>query len=160
MQPVAEEIGAAPYLAVPEQNAAERQIARFEEGATLEEIYAEQVARDRDDRWLTEQHSVGGGAPRGARQPIGVAGHPRADALSTVASLGFRRVSPEERATSSRSRLAIEALRALDPVLREGGVDRGDRARLRAGAREPPARVRDGGRGAKAPVEPRRPRRL
>jgi hypothetical protein len=28
---------------VPEQNAAERQIARFEEGASLEEIYAEQV---------------------------------------------------------------------------------------------------------------------
>ena len=41
--PAAEEIGAAPYLAVPEQNAAERQIERFEDGATLEEIYAEQV---------------------------------------------------------------------------------------------------------------------
>ena len=41
--PVAEEIGAAPYLAIPERNAAERQIARREEGATLEEIYAEQV---------------------------------------------------------------------------------------------------------------------
>jgi len=41
--PVADEIGAAPYLAVPGQNAAERQIARFEEGASLEEIYAEQV---------------------------------------------------------------------------------------------------------------------
>jgi glutamate---cysteine ligase / carboxylate-amine ligase len=41
--PVAEEIGAAPFLAVPAQNAAERQIARYEEGATLEEIYAEQV---------------------------------------------------------------------------------------------------------------------
>ena len=41
--PVAEEIGAAPYLAVPERNAAERQIERFEDGATLEEIYAEQV---------------------------------------------------------------------------------------------------------------------
>jgi len=41
--PVADEIGAAPFLAVPERNAAERQIARFEEGATLEEIYAEQV---------------------------------------------------------------------------------------------------------------------
>jgi carboxylate-amine ligase len=41
--PVAEEIGAAPYLAVPERNAAERQIERFEEGASLEEIYAEQV---------------------------------------------------------------------------------------------------------------------
>ena len=41
--PVAEEIGAAPYLTVPERNAAERQIERFEEGASLEEIYAEQV---------------------------------------------------------------------------------------------------------------------
>ena len=41
--PVAEELGAAPYLAIPERNAAERQIARFEEGATLEEIYAEQA---------------------------------------------------------------------------------------------------------------------
>ena len=41
--PVAEEIGAAPYLAIPERNAAERQIARFEDGATLEEIYAEQA---------------------------------------------------------------------------------------------------------------------
>jgi carboxylate-amine ligase len=41
--PVADEIGAAPYLALPAANAAERQIARYEEGATLEEIYAEQV---------------------------------------------------------------------------------------------------------------------
>jgi glutamate---cysteine ligase / carboxylate-amine ligase len=41
--PVAEEIGAAPYLAVPERNAAERQLERLEEGASLEEIYAEQV---------------------------------------------------------------------------------------------------------------------
>ena len=41
--PVADEIGAAPYLAVPEKNAAERQIARLEEGASLREIYAEQV---------------------------------------------------------------------------------------------------------------------
>jgi glutamate---cysteine ligase / carboxylate-amine ligase len=41
--PVAEEIGAAAYLSVPERNAAERQIARFEEGADLKEIYAEQV---------------------------------------------------------------------------------------------------------------------
>jgi carboxylate-amine ligase len=41
--PVAEELGAAPYLSIPERNAAERQIARFEEGATLDQIYAEQV---------------------------------------------------------------------------------------------------------------------
>ena len=43
VSPVADEIGAAPFLAVPAANAAERQIARYEEGATLEEIYAEQV---------------------------------------------------------------------------------------------------------------------
>ena len=41
--PVAGELGVTGYLAVPERNAAERQIARFEEGASLQEIYAEQV---------------------------------------------------------------------------------------------------------------------
>ena len=42
--PVAEEIGAAPFLAVPDTNAAERQIARFEAGFSLEQIYGEQVS--------------------------------------------------------------------------------------------------------------------
>jgi carboxylate-amine ligase len=51
--PVAEELGAASFLAVPAANAAERQIARYEEGATLEEIYAEQV------RLMAEQVSTG-----------------------------------------------------------------------------------------------------
>jgi glutamate---cysteine ligase / carboxylate-amine ligase len=41
--PVAEEVGAAAWLAVPERNAAERQIARHQEGATMEQIFAEQV---------------------------------------------------------------------------------------------------------------------
>lgn len=41
--PAAEELGAASYLAVPAVNPAERQLARLGEGATLEEIYAEQV---------------------------------------------------------------------------------------------------------------------
>jgi glutamate---cysteine ligase / carboxylate-amine ligase len=41
--PVAEELGADSFIAIPEANAAERQIARFEEGASLQEIYAEQV---------------------------------------------------------------------------------------------------------------------
>jgi glutamate---cysteine ligase / carboxylate-amine ligase len=41
--PVADEIGAAAHLGVPERNAAERQIARFEEGASLEEVYALEV---------------------------------------------------------------------------------------------------------------------
>jgi len=44
------------------------------------------------------------------------------NAASAAASLGFRRVSPEAR-DLPQVRLAIEALRALDPVLREGGVD-------------------------------------
>ena len=41
--PVADEIGAASWLRIPDQNAAERQIARRAEGASFEEIYAEQV---------------------------------------------------------------------------------------------------------------------
>ena len=41
--PVAEEIGAAPFLAVPTVNAAERQIARHEAGGSLFEIYAGEV---------------------------------------------------------------------------------------------------------------------
>jgi glutamate---cysteine ligase / carboxylate-amine ligase len=46
--PVAEELGAAPYLTVPAANAAERQIVRYEEGASLREIYAAEVlARER-----------------------------------------------------------------------------------------------------------------
>ncbi|MGH3064926.1 MAG: hypothetical protein ACRDOF_01365, partial [Gaiellaceae bacterium] len=44
------------------------------------------------------------------------------NALSAVASIGFRRVSPEAR-DLAQVRLAIESLRALDPILREGGVD-------------------------------------
>src|SRR3954447_9059439 len=43
VQPVAEELGCAAALSIPAANAAERQIARHEAGATLEEIYAEQV---------------------------------------------------------------------------------------------------------------------
>jgi len=43
VMPVAEELGSAPFLAVSEQNSAERQIARYEEGAGLREIYAELV---------------------------------------------------------------------------------------------------------------------
>ncbi|HZR94403.1 MAG TPA: YbdK family carboxylate-amine ligase [Gaiellaceae bacterium] len=43
VQPVADELGASPWLSLPERNAAERQIARHEEGASMEEIFAEQV---------------------------------------------------------------------------------------------------------------------
>ncbi len=43
VQPVVEELGLAQWLTVPRQNSAERQLARFAEGATIEEIYAELV---------------------------------------------------------------------------------------------------------------------
>ena len=42
--PAAEELGCAEHLAIPAQNAAERQIARHADGADLREIYAEQRA--------------------------------------------------------------------------------------------------------------------
>jgi carboxylate-amine ligase len=42
--PVAEELGTANLLAIPSANAAERQLARHEQGATLKEIYTEQIA--------------------------------------------------------------------------------------------------------------------
>jgi carboxylate-amine ligase len=46
--PVAEETGAAPFLAVPAANSAERQQARWQDGATLEQIYAmEGIAGER-----------------------------------------------------------------------------------------------------------------
>jgi carboxylate-amine ligase len=41
--PVAEEVGAASWLEVPVANAAERQLARFDEGLSLREIYAQEV---------------------------------------------------------------------------------------------------------------------
>jgi glutamate---cysteine ligase / carboxylate-amine ligase len=41
--PVAEELGAAPFLGIPSSNAAQRQIARYETGATLGEIYADEI---------------------------------------------------------------------------------------------------------------------
>jgi hypothetical protein len=43
-------------------------------------------------------------------------------ALATSASIGFRRVSAEAR-DLPQARLAIESIRALEPVLRECGVD-------------------------------------
>ena len=46
--PVAEELGCADHLAIPPANAAERQIARHADGASLQEIYAEQV----DASWV------------------------------------------------------------------------------------------------------------
>jgi carboxylate-amine ligase len=43
IRPVADELGVTQYLGVPEQNAAERQIARCEAGETIEAIYAREV---------------------------------------------------------------------------------------------------------------------
>ena len=48
VMPVAEELGAASYLNVPAQNSAERQIARFEEGASLRDIYAGLLVRQEE----------------------------------------------------------------------------------------------------------------
>jgi len=48
VSPVAEETGAAPFLALPAANSAERQQARWQDGATLEQIYAmEGIAGER-----------------------------------------------------------------------------------------------------------------
>ena len=44
------------------------------------------------------------------------------NALSASAALGFRRVAGENR-DLAQARLAIESIRALEPVLKEGGVD-------------------------------------
>jgi hypothetical protein len=58
---------------------------------------------------------------REALEKVGVADI-LVNALSAAASIGFHRVSPEAR-DLEQVKLAIEALRALDPVLREAGVD-------------------------------------
>jgi len=58
---------------------------------------------------------------RAALEQVGVA-DVLLNALSAIASLGFHRVSAEDR-DLGQARLAIEALRALEPVLREGGVE-------------------------------------
>ena len=44
------------------------------------------------------------------------------NALSATVSIGFHRLAAETR-DLDQVRLAIESLRALEPVLREGGVD-------------------------------------
>jgi hypothetical protein len=58
---------------------------------------------------------------REALDRVGV-GDVLVNALSATASIGFRRVAAETR-DLDQARLAIESLRALEPVLREGGVD-------------------------------------
>ena len=51
--PVARELGADEELDVPAANSAERQIARFDEGASLREIYADEALLARE-RWLSK----------------------------------------------------------------------------------------------------------
>ncbi len=75
---------------------------------------------------MAEETPPDGGLPteedlRAALDQVGVS-DVLLNALSATASLGFRRVSAETR-DLSQARLAIEALRALEPVLRDGGVD-------------------------------------
>ena len=57
---------------------------------------------------------------REALEQVGVA-DVLLNALSATASIGFHRLSPEAR-DLEQARLAIESLRALEPVLRGGGV--------------------------------------
>jgi carboxylate-amine ligase len=45
IQPVADELGAAAFVGIPAENAAQRQIARYERGATLGEIYADEIVQ-------------------------------------------------------------------------------------------------------------------
>ena len=58
---------------------------------------------------------------RAALDKIGV-GDVLVQALATSVSIGFHRVSEEAR-DLPQARLAIESLRALEPVLRENGVE-------------------------------------
>jgi hypothetical protein len=69
-----------------------------------------------DERGLPTEEEL-----REALDRVGV-GDLLVNALSAAASIGFRRVSAEAR-DLEQVKLAIESLRALDPVLREGGVD-------------------------------------
>ena len=81
MLPVADEIGATPWLRVPERNAAERQIAQRAGGASLEEIYAEQVG------------ATAAGAVNRCTTPASFCIIPRADARSASLCVG---IHPED----------------------------------------------------------------
>ena len=70
---------------------------------------------------MAEQHVPTEEELRKALEQVGVADM-LLGTLTTIVSLGFHRVSAESR-DLPQAKLAIEALRALEPVLREGGVD-------------------------------------
>ena len=125
---------------VPAANAAERQRARLEEGATLREIYAEQVI---------EPVRAGVHARAAARAAPAVARLRRARLDGDdLASLAYAKLDAEARELDE-ARLAIDAIRALVPCsrVRAGGARSGSRQI----AGEPPARVR--GRASAGPVE-------
>ena len=132
VQPVADELGASPWLAIPERNAAERQIARHEEGATMEEIFAEQVAAG---------ERVAAPEPPTAEQLVEELQKVKVGDLllhtsSMLASLAYGKLAPETRDLPD-AQLAIEALRALVPLVPEERPRRHPAGRL-----EPPARLR------------------
>ena len=78
---------------------------------------------------MAEEQEQQPGQPQGATEEdllaaldrIGVA-DVLVQALATTASIGFRRVSAEAR-DLTQARLAVESIRALEPVLRDGGVE-------------------------------------
>jgi hypothetical protein len=70
---------------------------------------------------VAEEHVPSEEELREALDKVGVADI-LLNALSASASIGFRRVSAEAR-DLGQVRLAIESLRALEPVLRQGGLD-------------------------------------
>ena len=116
--PVADEIGAAPFLNVPERNAAERQIARFDEGASLEEIYSEQVRTGEPAgstiRWLTSRTT------RSTSRPCRSSWRPSASSSSSSRPPRRSRAWPTPSwsgGTSREARKAIDALAALVPQL-------------------------------------------
>ena len=112
----------------PEEGATQGERSAHEEGAVQGEGPAqgegsahEEDARPEEgakpDRGPTEEDL------RAALDRVGVA-DVLVEALMAIVSLGFRRVSAEAR-DLPQARLAIESLRALEPVLRESGVDEG-----------------------------------
>jgi hypothetical protein len=70
---------------------------------------------------VAEERVPGEDELREALEKIGVA-DVLLNALMATVSLGFRSVSAEAR-DLAQAKLAIESLRALEPVLRDGGVD-------------------------------------
>ena len=118
MQPVADELGAAPWLAIPERNAAERQIARHEEGATMEEIFAEQMAAGEPIGCLSRRPPSSSSRSCGRSRSATSSLHTG----SMLASLAYGKLAPETLDLPD-AQLAIEALRALVPLVPE--ADRG-----------------------------------